>query len=173
MSWSNAAVPSAPDTQYHFPRGRFSRIYDARRHRLASTQERYRGETGFFCKPRDANAFGASHPSVGAGSITLPMNGSRPNETVELRRREKDACGDSEHGTERSVRRDPGRTTGISPPSWSSARARPDRTWSSGSPRQALDIYALEDSERTARTHHGRAAVEWPREERCRCGGIS
>jgi len=26
MSWSNAAVPSAPDTQYHFPRAGFSRI---------------------------------------------------------------------------------------------------------------------------------------------------
>ena len=69
MSWSNAAVPSAPDTQYHFPRGRVLAhsstlaVIDWR-----PTQEADMAEmTGFFWQTKDANAFGAFTPSFGAG----------------------------------------------------------------------------------------------------------
>ncbi len=69
MSWSNAAVPSAPDTQYHFPRGRVLAhsstlaVIDWRPTQEASIAEM----TGFFWKTKDANAFGAFTPSFGAG----------------------------------------------------------------------------------------------------------
>ncbi len=69
MSWSNAAVPSAPDTQYHFPRGQVLAhsstlaVIDWR-----PTQEGDITEmTGFFWQTKDASAFGAFTPSVGAG----------------------------------------------------------------------------------------------------------
>jgi len=69
MSWSNAAVPSAPDTQYHFPRGRVLAhsstlaVIDWRPVQEADIAEM----TGFFWKTKDANAFGAFTPSFGAG----------------------------------------------------------------------------------------------------------
>jgi hypothetical protein len=69
MSWSNAAVPSAPDTQYHFPRGRVLAhsstlaVIDWRPMQEADIAEM----TGFFWQTKDANAFGAFTPSFGAG----------------------------------------------------------------------------------------------------------
>ena len=69
MSWSNAAVPSAPDTQYHFPRGRVLAhsstlaVIDWRPTQEADVAEM----TGFFWQTKDANAFGAFTPSFGAG----------------------------------------------------------------------------------------------------------
>ena len=69
MSWSNAAVPSAPDTQYHFPRGRVLAhsstlaVIDWRPTQEADIAEM----TGFFWKTKDANAFGAFTPSFGTG----------------------------------------------------------------------------------------------------------
>ena len=69
MSWSNAAVPSAPDTQYHFPRGQVLAhsstlgVIDWRPTQEADIAEM----TGFFWQTKDANAFGAFTPSVGAG----------------------------------------------------------------------------------------------------------
>ena len=69
MSWSNAAVPSAPDTQYHFPRGQVLAhsstlaVIDWRPTQEAGIAEM----TGFFWKTKDANAFGAFTPSFGAG----------------------------------------------------------------------------------------------------------
>ena len=72
MSWSNAAVPCAPDTEYHFPGGEVLshssklEIIDWQRSgpkRESDIQEM----TGFFWKTRDANAFGAFTPSRGAG----------------------------------------------------------------------------------------------------------
>jgi len=69
MSWSNAAVPSAPDTQYHFPRGRVLAhsstlaVIDWRPTQEADIAEM----TGFFWETKDANAFGAFTPSFGAG----------------------------------------------------------------------------------------------------------
>src|SRR5215831_12759242 len=72
MSWSNAALPSAPDTEFHFPRGKVlahsSRLEsvdwpDGAPHREADIGEM----TGFFWMSRDSNAFGAFTPSFGTG----------------------------------------------------------------------------------------------------------
>jgi hypothetical protein len=69
MSWSNAAVPCAPDTQYHFPNGQVL-SHASTLTVLASgpRQERDIQEmTGYFWKTKDANAFGAFTPSLGVG----------------------------------------------------------------------------------------------------------
>jgi len=72
MSWSNAAVPCAPDTEYHFPKGKVL----AHSSRLATIDWQESGPkqesdiqemTGYFWKTRDANGFGAFTPSRGAG----------------------------------------------------------------------------------------------------------
>ena len=72
MSWSNAAVSSAPDTQYHFPNGKVlahsSTLDEIDWRRSGPKQEADIEEmTGFFWKTRDANAFGAFTPSFGIG----------------------------------------------------------------------------------------------------------
>jgi hypothetical protein len=72
MSWSNAALPSAPDTEFCFPDGEVLshssalRVIDWRRsgpRRESDIMEM----TGFFWKARDVNAFGAFTPSLGSG----------------------------------------------------------------------------------------------------------
>jgi hypothetical protein len=72
MSWSNAAVPSVPDTQYHFPKGEVlvhSSIMDTidwqkdGPRREADIKEM----TGYFWKTKDINAFGVYTPSLGTG----------------------------------------------------------------------------------------------------------
>jgi hypothetical protein len=72
MSWSNAAVPCAPDTEYHFPRGTVL----AHSSRLATIDWQESGPkresdiqemTGYFWKTKDTNGFGAFTPSRGAG----------------------------------------------------------------------------------------------------------
>jgi hypothetical protein len=72
MSWSNAALPSARDTEFHFPKGKVlshsSSIdtIDWERngpHRQSAISEM----TGFFWKTKDVNAFGAYTPSLGSG----------------------------------------------------------------------------------------------------------
>ena len=72
MSWSNAAVPCAPDTEYHFPNGKVlahsSRLATIDWHESGPKREADIQEmTGFFWKTKDANAFGAFTPSRGAG----------------------------------------------------------------------------------------------------------
>ncbi len=72
MSWSNAALPAAPDTQFHFPRGDVLR-HAAKLETIDWQQSGPRREsdilemTGYFWKTKDANAFGAFTPSFGAG----------------------------------------------------------------------------------------------------------
>ena len=69
MSWSNAAVPCAPDTQYHFPNGQVLShastltVLDSGPRQENDIQEM----TGYFWKAKDANAFGAFTPSLGIG----------------------------------------------------------------------------------------------------------
>jgi len=72
MSWSNAALPSAPDTEFCFPNGAVLshssslRVIDWRRsgpRRESDVKEM----TGFFWKTKDVNAFGAFTPSLGSG----------------------------------------------------------------------------------------------------------
>jgi len=72
MSWSNAALPCAPDTEYHFPNGQVlshsSKIETIDWQRSGPRRESDITEmTGYFWKTKDANAFGAFTPSFGAG----------------------------------------------------------------------------------------------------------
>lgn len=72
MSWSNAAVPCAADTEYHFPQGKVS----AHASTLATIDWGKAGPkresdiqemTGYFWQTKDVNACGAFTPSRGAG----------------------------------------------------------------------------------------------------------
>ena len=72
MSWSNAALPSAPDTEFHFPRGEVLR-HGSKLATIDWQQSGPRREsditemTGYFWKTKDANAFGAFTASLGTG----------------------------------------------------------------------------------------------------------
>jgi hypothetical protein len=69
MSWSNAAVPCAPDTQYHFPNGEVLShastltVLESGPRQESDIQEM----TGYFWEIKDGNAFGAFTPSLGIG----------------------------------------------------------------------------------------------------------
>ncbi|KIC94050.1 DUF5107 domain-containing protein [Flavihumibacter solisilvae] len=72
MSWSNAAIPSAPDTKYNFPKGQvLSHASTIDTIDWVSegpkTEKDIREMTGYFWKTKDANAFGAYTPSLGTG----------------------------------------------------------------------------------------------------------
>jgi hypothetical protein len=72
MSWSNAALPSAPDTEFHFPKGEVlshsSRLEVIDWQRAGPKQESDIAEmTGYFWKTKDVNAFGAFTLSFGTG----------------------------------------------------------------------------------------------------------
>ena len=72
MSWSNAALPSASDTEFHFPEGEVlshsSRVESIDwKSRGPVRESDIREMTGYFWKTRNANAFGAYTPSFGAG----------------------------------------------------------------------------------------------------------
>ncbi len=84
MSWSNAALPSAPDTQFDFPDGivlSHASVMDT----LSSWKKegiRYEGEleemTGYFWQTKDVNAFGAFTPSLGTGLYHIAEESSAP-----------------------------------------------------------------------------------------------
>lgn len=72
MSWSNAALPSAPDTQYSFPSGEVlshASVLDTIdwKSEGPTTEADIKEMTGYFWKTRDANAFGVYTPSLGTG----------------------------------------------------------------------------------------------------------
>lgn len=72
MSWSNAALPSAPDTKYDFPKGRVlahsSKIDTIDWEKQGpKTEAGIKEMTGYFWKTKDVNAFGAYTPSYGTG----------------------------------------------------------------------------------------------------------
>ena len=72
MSWSNAALPAAADTEYDFPKGKVlshsSKIDTIEWEREGPRTESYIKEmTGYFWKTKDVNAFGAYTPSWGTG----------------------------------------------------------------------------------------------------------
>lgn len=72
MSWSNAALPSAPDTKFNFPKGSVlahsSKIETIDWATQGPVSERDISEmTGYFWETRDANAFGAYTSSLGTG----------------------------------------------------------------------------------------------------------
>ena len=72
MSWSNAALPSAPDTEFDFPKGSVlvhSSIMDTIdwEHDGPKHESDIREMTGYFWKTTDVTAFGAYTPSLGSG----------------------------------------------------------------------------------------------------------
>jgi hypothetical protein len=72
MSWSNAAMPSAPDTRFDFPKGRvLSHSSHIDTIDWVKQGPRVEGDikemTGYFWKTKDVNAFGAYTPSYGTG----------------------------------------------------------------------------------------------------------
>lgn len=72
MSWSNAALPSAPDTRYDFPNGTVlshsSKLDTIDWEKQGpKTENNIKEMTGYFWKTKDANAFGAFTPSFGTG----------------------------------------------------------------------------------------------------------
>jgi uncharacterized protein DUF5107/uncharacterized protein len=83
MSWSNAALPSAPDTEFHFPSGKVlshsSRLETIEWPDGSPRREEDISEmTGFFWMTRDANAFGAFTPSFGTGLYHVADQRSAP-----------------------------------------------------------------------------------------------
>jgi hypothetical protein len=72
MSWSNAALPSAKDTKFYFPKGdvlsHSSKIDTIDWEKQGPKEEADIKEmTGYFWKKKDANAFGVYTPSLGTG----------------------------------------------------------------------------------------------------------
>jgi hypothetical protein len=72
MSWSNAALPAAPDTRYDFPKGKVlshsSKIDTIDWEKQGpKTESDIKEMTGYFWKTKDVNAFGAFTPSYGTG----------------------------------------------------------------------------------------------------------
>jgi len=72
MSWSNAALPSAPDTRFDFPKGKVlahASVIDTITWEKQGPKKEsdIKEMTGYFWKTKDVNAFGAYTPSAGAG----------------------------------------------------------------------------------------------------------
>jgi len=72
MSWSNAALPAAPDTRFDFPSGTVlshaSKVDTIDwKTEGPRTETDIREMTGYFWKTKDANAFGVFTPSYGSG----------------------------------------------------------------------------------------------------------
>lgn len=72
MSWSNAALPSAPDTQFDFPEGSVlshASVVDTIDWKTEGprVEADIKEMTGYFWKTRNANAFGVYTPSFGSG----------------------------------------------------------------------------------------------------------
>ena len=72
MSWSNAALPSTPDTRYDFPNGKVlshsSKVDTIDWGKQGpKTESAIKEMTGYFWKTKDVNAFGAFTPSLGTG----------------------------------------------------------------------------------------------------------
>lgn len=72
MSWSNAALPAAPDTKFHFPSGTVlshaSTIDTIDWEKEGpKTESDIKEMTGYFWKKKDVNVFGAFTPSHGTG----------------------------------------------------------------------------------------------------------
>ena len=83
MSWSNAALPSAPDTEFHFPRGKVlshSSVIDTIDWETQgpSKESDIAEMTGYFWESHDINVFGAYTPSLGAGLYHVADKSSAP-----------------------------------------------------------------------------------------------
>ena len=83
MSWSNAALPCAPDTQYDFPNGTVlshASTLDTIDWKTEGTHHErdIKEMTGYFWKTKDVNAFGAYTPSLGSGLYHIADESSTP-----------------------------------------------------------------------------------------------
>lgn len=83
MSWSNAAIPSAPDTRFYFPKGRVlshsSKVDTIDWEKQGpKTQSDIKEMTGYFWESKDANAFGAFTPSLGTGLYHIAKESVAP-----------------------------------------------------------------------------------------------
>lgn len=72
MSWSNAALPSAADTEFNFPEGKVlshASVIDTIdwKNEGPVREADIKEMTGYFWKTRNANAFGVFTPSLGSG----------------------------------------------------------------------------------------------------------
>ena len=72
MSWSNAAIPSEPDTRFYFPEGKVlshsSKLDTIDWEKSGpKTQADIKEMTGYFWQTSNVNAFGAYTPSLGTG----------------------------------------------------------------------------------------------------------
>lgn len=72
MSWSNAALPCAPDTKFDFPKGKVlshASVVDTIDWQTQGpkTQADIKEMTGYFWETKDVNAFGVFTPSSGTG----------------------------------------------------------------------------------------------------------
>ena len=83
MSWSNAALPCAPDTQYDFPNGTVLShastldTIDWKTEGIHHERD-IKEMTGYFWKTKDVNAFGAYTPSLGSGLYHIADESSTP-----------------------------------------------------------------------------------------------
>jgi hypothetical protein len=83
MSWSNAALPSAADTEFHFPDGEVlahSSVMETLnwKRQGPSRESDIREMTGYFWRTRDTNAFGAFTPSFGTGLYHIADEADAP-----------------------------------------------------------------------------------------------
>lgn len=83
MSWSNAALPSASDTEFHFPSGKVlshASVIDTINWKSQGPgkESDIKEMTGYFWKTRDANAFGVFTPSLGSGLYHVADESTAP-----------------------------------------------------------------------------------------------
>ena len=83
MSWTNAAIPCMPDTEYSFPQGEVlvhaSALDTINWKKKGPKKEKDISEmTGYFWKTKDVNAFGAYTPSLGYGLYHIAEEQSAP-----------------------------------------------------------------------------------------------
>lgn len=83
MSWTNAAIPCMPDTEYDFPQGEVlvhaSGLDTINWKKQGPKKEKDISEmTGYFWKTKDVNAFGAYTPSLGYGLYHVAEEQSAP-----------------------------------------------------------------------------------------------
>jgi hypothetical protein len=83
MSWSNAALPSAPDTEFNFPAGKVlshSSVIDTIDWKSKGPvhESDIKEMTGYFWKTRNANAFGVFTPSLGTGLYHVADESTAP-----------------------------------------------------------------------------------------------
>lgn len=96
MSWSNAALPSAPDTEFSFPEGKVlshASVIDTIDWKSEGPKQEadIKEMTGYFWQTRNANAFGVFTPSLGSGLYHVADEAIAPGMKLWSYGREKDS----------------------------------------------------------------------------------